>query len=239
MMKYQKIKNRMEFENESLHSSFQTDDEYAKTTTQVSEIVDPLPQQSMAGGQFKVPHDPPLVNYGYTKEQLFLENQHELRKKAQSLNDFFDKKITEMQHGMSRHQREKDVILIGSKEYHWSLPSHIICFLSSLIPKLNTVSSLKLEDWPTFKQKLLEVLDHRIDQASEINGAVNNSYMSLDEHLVIYCIGRPVLSPLQTQNKNKSVVVTGTREEIQLELINFLYCLKYYSYRWHRAQLYA
>ena len=35
---------------------------------------------------------------------------------------------------------------------------------------------------------LFEILDHRIAQAPEINGVVNTSYMSLDEHLVIYYV---------------------------------------------------
>jgi hypothetical protein len=67
----------------------------------------------------------------------------------------------------------------------WTLPSHIIDFLSSKIPKLTEID-LSLVAWPEFKKTINAVIDHRIEQAAEINGAINTTYLSLDEHLVVY-----------------------------------------------------
>jgi len=69
---------------------------------------------------------------------------------------------------------------------------------------------------------IFEILDHRIKHAEEIDGTTNNTYMSLDEHLIIFML-----------EKNKSRVQT------ERELIDFLSSLKYYSDSWPRAKLYA
>jgi len=45
---------------------------------------------------------------------------------------------------------------------------------------------LRLAVWPDFKQLIFEIYDHRIEHAPEINGMINNSYMSMEEHLICY-----------------------------------------------------
>lgn len=68
----------------------------------------------------------------------------------------------------------------------WSLPPHIVAFLSNYISSLP--QKLQLIPWPEFKKIIFDIIDHRIEWAWEINGAINNSYVSLDEHLVAYWV---------------------------------------------------
>ena len=63
-----------------------------------------------------------------------------------------------------------------------------MAFLQPSIEKLDEVIKLKLMNWPDFKKIIFEILDHRIEHAPEINGVVNTSYLSLDEHLLIYWV---------------------------------------------------
>jgi hypothetical protein len=69
----------------------------------------------------------------------------------------------------------------------WSLPSHIIIFCENSIKNIDS-TKLKLIPWPDFKKIIWDIIDHRIENSPEINGAINTTYMSLDEHLVIYTI---------------------------------------------------
>jgi len=110
-------------------------------------------------------------------------------------------------------------------------------FLSNTIYNITNIK-LKLQPWPEFKKLIQDILDHRIEQAPEINGAINTSYASLDEHLVCYIAERLNFNPGVGFNK-KSNDMRGTRAEIEKKLIEFLYNLKYYSTRWLRAKLYA
>ena len=45
-----------------------------------------------------------------------------------------------------------------------------------------------ITNWAVFKQTLFEILDHRLFWAPEISGAVNTSYLGLDEHLLIFML---------------------------------------------------
>ena len=94
---------------------------------------------------------------------------------------------------------------------------------------------MSLTPWPEFKKTLLDIIDHRIEHAAEINGAINTSYISMDEHLVAFWVGSFMLPA----SKPKGKEMHGTRDDIQYKLIEFLYSLKYYSQRWLRAKLYA
>jgi hypothetical protein len=62
---------------------------------------------------------------------------------------------------------------------------------------------------------IYEVYDHRIYHAPEINGAINNTYMGLDEHLVIFFLSK-----------------YRTRQVAEQRLIEFLASLKYYADVW-------
>ena len=86
-----------------------------------------------------------------------------------------------------------------------------------------------------FKKIIFEIIDHRIEHAPEINGVVNTSYLSLDEHLLIYWVDQCTTGVVVRGVKD----TTGTRHEIETKLVEFLYCLKYYSTRWLRAKFYA
>ncbi len=67
-----------------------------------------------------------------------------------------------------------------------------------------------------------EIYDHRIQHAPEINGALNTSYMTLDEHLLVFML-----------DKHKSRVAT------ERAVVEFLASLKYYVDSWQRAKVYA
>ena len=94
---------------------------------------------------------------------------------------------------------------------------------------------LKLVPWPDFKKFIWEIIDHRIENSPEILGVINTSYMSLDEHLVVYAIHYVYNGPITKSTKE----MNGTRQEVENKLIEILYNLKYYSTRWLRAKHYA
>ena len=123
---------------------------------------------------------------------------------------------------MNRGDEQKDPLLSNS-ECSWCLPSHIITFLE---PSINEIEKkkLRLTPWPDFKQTIFDVIDHRCLHAPEINGAINTSYMTLDEHLVIFIC--------QTEGLK-------SRNQIGFKLLEFLLSLKFYSQRWERAKNYA
>jgi hypothetical protein len=73
----------------------------------------------------------------------------------------------------------------------------------------------KLLSFHQFKTLIFEIYDHRILHSTEINGALNNSYVTLDEHLLIFML-----------EKNK------TRQATELALVEFLSSLKYYCESW-------
>jgi len=114
---------------------------------------------------------------------------------------------------------------LANKNMTWALPSHIITFLMNSLENIDEMR-LKLAPWPDFKKTLFDIYDHRIENAPEINGAINTTYMTLDEHLLVYmcsCGGARF----------------GSREDIEKRLLEFLYSLKYYCQRWARAMTYA
>ena len=78
---------------------------------------------------------------------------------------------------------------------------------------------LRLPSWLEFKVLIYEIYDHRIYHAPEINGAINTSYLGLDEHLIIFFLSK-----------------YRTREVAEKRLIEFLASLKYYSEIWQRAK---
>ena len=89
--------------------------------------------------------------------------------------------------------------------------------------------------WPEFKKLIFEIIDHRIEFSAEISGAINTTYLTMDEHLVLYWVGSFLLTPI---NKPK-VEQFGTHKDVQGKLIEFLFSLKYYSSRWLRAKIYC
>ena len=121
-------------------------------------------------------------------------------------------------------EEEKAPTLVSSA-CNWCLPSHIIVFLKNAIEDCKN-KRMKLMPWPEFKKEIFEIYDHRVEHSPEINGAINNTYMPLDEHLVVYLC-------------SQGGVRYTTREDIESRMMDFLYSLKYYCQRWPRAKLYA
>ena len=69
---------------------------------------------------------------------------------------------------------------------------------------------------------IFDIYDHRINFTPEINGAVNTTYMGLDEHLIIFY-----------------AMLYKDRPVIERHLIDFIATLKYFSDHWERARKYA
>lgn len=83
----------------------------------------------------------------------------------------------------------------------------------------------RVEDWKKFKLKLFEIYEHRIEHAQEIGGAVNNSYMTHEEHLLIYFIQKHSIRQ---------------RIEIERLVLEFIISLRSHAeYGWERASLFA
>ena len=81
---------------------------------------------------------------------------------------------------------------------------------------------MKIISWPDFKSQIYAIYDHRIVNAPEINGAINTTYLTLDEHMLIYFVQKFKVRP-----------------KIENGIIEFLATLKYYSETWERAKVYA
>ena len=81
---------------------------------------------------------------------------------------------------------------------------------------------LRLPAWADFKQTIYEIYDHRILHAPEINGAINTTYLGMNEHLILFFT-----------NKYK------VRPQVEKRIIEFLASLKYFVDHWQRAKQYA
>ena len=129
------------------------------------------------------------------------------------LDQRFDEIIKrEVEKLINRGEEEREPKL-STNQCSWCIPSHMIVFLEPSIQEIEKIK-LKLVPWPEFKKQIYEIIDHRIEFAPEINGAINNTYMTLDEHLTIFIAG----------DKNLK-----TRSQIEKKLMEFLMSLKYYS----------
>lgn len=82
--------------------------------------------------------------------------------------------------------------------------------------------SANLIQWVTMKATIFEIYDHRIAHSEEIDGTINSSHMSFDEHLILFML-----------EKHK------TRQTAEYALVDFLSSLKYYADTWQRAKTYA
>ena len=140
-----------------------------------------------------------------------------------------------------RETKEKDLQEMG--KFVWSTPTFLLIYLANTIeakaPKPvyganpnkpvdfvpNTEDlNLKILQWVKFKQLLFDIYDHRIEHAWEINGAINNTYVALEEHLILFFLEKHRDKP---------------RAQIEMQIVEFLATLKYYSDYWKRARTFA
>ncbi len=73
--------------------------------------------------------------------------------------------------------------------------------------------------WTEFKQLINDIYDNRIWFTPEISGAVNTTYMGLDEHLIIF---------FNLLYKERPIA--------ERRLLEFLASLKYFVDHWPRAR---
>jgi len=180
--------------------------------------------------------------YGRTKKQLLLADQEHTATLGTILNRRFDLLLRqEVERSQERGSKStwRTSLPETSESLQWGLPAHVITFLASKIERIQRDGVLdvkvKIQQWPQFKKEIFDIIDHRIEYAAEINGAINTSYMSLDEHLIIYMTHK--FDPLVVAKATRGL--KGTRDEVQNQLLEFLLNLKYYSTRWLRAKQYA
>lgn len=137
--------------------------------------------------------------------------------------------------------KQKDMTDMGKNV--WATPTFVLIYLANAIerfapkpvygdnparaqemsPAAEEVSC-KLVKWAEFKQLLFEIYDHRIEYAPEINGAVNNTYLALEEHLIMF-----FMEKYRDQKRSR----------VEEHLLEFLATLKYYSDYWKRAKSFA
>ena len=73
----------------------------------------------------------------------------------------------------------------------WQFPYHVLAFCANAIRNYTKDPEEKLKDfkltpWIEFKQLIFKVYDHRIENAAEVNGFILNSYVTLNEYLVVF-----------------------------------------------------
>lgn len=76
--------------------------------------------------------------------------------------------------------------------------------------------------WADFKQTIYEIYDHRILHAPELNGAINTTYVGMNEHLILFFTYKYRVRP-----------------QVEKRIIEFLASLKYFIDHWQRAKQYA
>ena len=81
-------------------------------------------------------------------------------------------------------EEDKAPVLVNN-QCNWCLPSHYLVFLKSATLDCKN-RRMKLISWPDFKKEIYDIYDHRVENAPEINGLINNTYINLDEHLLLY-----------------------------------------------------
>lgn len=101
----------------------------------------------------------------------------------------------------------------------WNIPSFIIAFISN---SLDSEEKGRVVPWTYFKKQMFEIYSDRIANSSEINGAVNSNYLSLEEYLILYFLKKHKL-----------------RRLAEVKLIEFISSLKYYTKIWPRAKVFA
>jgi hypothetical protein len=96
----------------------------------------------------------------------------------------------------------------GKEHVSWEEASEV--YVPELIP------------WHEFRSMIFAAYDHRIKNAEELDGQINNTQISLDEHLVIFLFDQH-----------------NTRSATEKALIDFLSSLRFYQESWPRARTYA
>lgn len=101
----------------------------------------------------------------------------------------------------------------------WSIPPHILIFIAN---SLEENQSGRVLPWSEFKTMIYDIYDHRIQNANEINGIVNNTYVNMEEYILLYFLDKHKL-----------------RRLAEIKLIELLTSLKYYVDVWPRAKTFA
>lgn len=103
------------------------------------------------------------------------------------------------------------------------MPLRIVAFCANRIKHLEEnpqlVDSYTMIPWFKFKDIMFDVYDHRILHAPELNGAVNTSYCSLNEHLLVYFMD-----------------LCRKRAKAEEMVVDVLINLRYYMDNWQRAK---
>lgn len=85
--------------------------------------------------------------------------------KHKKLNEFLDSLIKKEIEKIQQEGDELQNLIIDEQATTWALPTHIVIFLSNTINLLEKYK-LKLEDWTTFKQTIIDIYDHRVGEHS-------------------------------------------------------------------------
>ena len=123
-------------------------------------------------------------------------------------------------------QNMEDSSKIKNTEIQWKMPLRLISFCQNRIEEMERkpelIMDFEMMAWSKFKELILDIYDHRIVHAPEINNSTNSSYCSLNEHLIVYF-----------------VEVHRRRAKAEQKLVELLICLRYYFQHWERARTFA
>lgn len=103
------------------------------------------------------------------------------------------------------------------KNLKWCIPFTIITFCANRITELldnpDEVKKWRLMPWVEFKEVIFSLYDHRIQNAHEINGSANMSYVALNEYLLIFFMD-----------------LYRERKKVECKLVELFINLRYYYY---------
>eukprot|EP00347_Sterkiella_histriomuscorum_P013232 403365504 len=153
----------------------------------------------------------PMEDYGNTSKMLQMKEEDRVAELEAKLNQ-----MVNQVKNLADNQQDKGV---GENGSLWNIPSHLLVFIANSI---EDNQSGRVLPWPEFKQIIFEIYDHRLANASEVNGVINTSYLSFEEYILIFFLDKYKLRRLS-----------------ELKLIETLTSLKYYLDIWPRAKCFA
>ena len=165
--------------------------------------------------------DPPLNNYNLAMRQLGLKNP----KRLAMIHDIFDKQCMKIKRKIFT-EKEEDLDRLNNRKEQWKIPYRVIAFLANRIQILeedpSIIENYVLIEWDRFKEIMFDIYDHRIQNAPELNGGVNTSHCSMNEHFLMYFVD-----------------LYRKRDLAELKIVDFIINLRYYYDNWQRARIFA
>ncbi|CDW81151.1 UNKNOWN [Stylonychia lemnae] len=171
--------------------------------------LEPIDEQKEHKLAQNLTYSTPMDDYGSAQKILQMKEEDRIAELENRLNQMVVQSKNPDQLGDKQ----------GESTSVWTIPSHILVFIANSIEDNQTGRVLP---WPEFKLVIYDIYDHRIQNASEVNGVINTTYLCFEEYVLIYFLDRFKL-----------------RRLAELKIIETLTSLKYYVDIWPRAKSFA